>query len=123
MIYIGNFIDTDDTNIKMVGDIYMRPFETLQGTSEEELLASGVFLNELPPHIEAQIGKDAVLHYNMSEKQAFYRLVDRPLTLEEKLLLANAKIAETEDELTAQRNRSAATDADLAALMEAVYGA
>ncbi|HBF3006008.1 TPA: hypothetical protein KN612_003294, partial [Clostridioides difficile] len=70
MIYLGNFMETDEQNIKYIGMIHYKP--TL--LSEEEL-KNGILIEKLPVQQYVE-NKEAKLFINIDTKEVFYRYTD-----------------------------------------------
>ena len=66
--------------------IHNMPFDELNGLgkSEEELLKEGALVEEIP-EVEVPSDKLVIYKYNKEDNTVYTELVERPLTLEEKL--------------------------------------
>ncbi|MDI6377751.1 hypothetical protein QJL46_19235, partial [Clostridioides difficile] len=78
MIYLGNFMETDEQNIKYIGMIHYKP--TL--LSEEEL-KNGILIEKLPVQQYVE-NKEAKLFINIDTKEVFYRYTDIKSSIEDK---------------------------------------
>ncbi|MCE0577310.1 hypothetical protein LWE96_19835, partial [Clostridioides difficile] len=76
MIYLGNFMETDEQNIKYIGMIHYKP--TL--LSEEEL-KNGILIEKLPVQQYVE-NKEAKLFINIDTKEVFYRYTDIKSSIE-----------------------------------------
>ncbi|EQG24549.1 hypothetical protein QIE_3852, partial [Clostridioides difficile DA00062] len=79
MIYLGNFMETDEQNIKYIGMIHYKP--TL--LSEEEL-KNGILIEKLPVQQYVE-NKEAKLFINIDTKEVFYRYTDIKSSIEDKV--------------------------------------
>ncbi|MBG0009009.1 hypothetical protein I4P47_19850, partial [Clostridioides difficile] len=77
MIYLGNFMETDEQNIKYIGMIHYKP--TL--LSEEEL-KNGILIEKLPVQQYVE-NKEAKLFINIDTKEVFYRYTDIKSSIED----------------------------------------
>ncbi|EGT4933420.1 hypothetical protein ACF12F_004027, partial [Clostridioides difficile] len=87
MIYLGNFMETDEQNIKYIGMIHYKP--TL--LSEEEL-KNGILIEKLPVQQYVE-NKEAKLFINIDTKEVFYRYTDIKSSIEDKVNSTEQTIA------------------------------
>ncbi|ANT45097.1 TPA: hypothetical protein KPB81_002283 [Clostridioides difficile] len=88
MIYLGNFMETDEQNIKYIGMIHYKP--TL--LSEEEL-KNGILIEKLPVQQYVE-NKEAKLFINIDTKEVFYRYTDIKSSIEDKVNSTEQTIAD-----------------------------
>ena len=88
MIYLGNFMETDEQNIKYIGMILYKP--TL--LSEEEL-KNGILIEKLPVQQYVE-NKEAKLFINIDTKEVFYRYTDIKSSIEDKVNSTEQTIAD-----------------------------
>ncbi|HBG4757166.1 TPA: hypothetical protein KQE78_003834 [Clostridioides difficile] len=88
MIYLGNFMETDEQNIKYIGMIHYKP--TL--LSEEEL-KNGILIEKLPVQQYVE-NKEAKLFINIDTKEVFYRYTDIKSNIEDKVNSTEQTIAD-----------------------------
>lgn len=102
MIYLSDFINTEDINIVKPCFVHYCPFDKLNGLNKtkEELEKDGILVDFIP-EIKHKDGYFNELHYDKISKQLFYKEFEKEESINE-LTEEQKKIKELENKMKEQ---------------------